>query len=157
MSTESESGVSGSAVDAAKVDSAIAQITGGNQDLSQDPAPAVAPAADNIALQEMVHRTGIQKLIVKCAMGLVATLYLAGIVFACFILRVYYLNPKLIIDWHTSALAGAFVVPPTLIAIALVRAVYKDGGDKKEEESLPALNLIKEIALAVKEAAKAVK
>jgi membrane protein implicated in regulation of membrane protease activity len=54
------------------------------------------------------------------------------------------------VDWHLTLLAAAFAIPATVIVIAIIRSVY--ASQKQEDtDNLPALNLIKEIVVAVKE------
>ncbi|MFM0569129.1 hypothetical protein PQQ88_12450 [Paraburkholderia caledonica] len=140
-------------LDETKVDSAIAQLSGAVGDLSQDDVPA--PAADNIALQESAHRTNLQRHAFLSATGAAMLLYIAAMTFGGLLIYRYCVK-GMDIDWHISALAGAFVVPPTVVIIALIRAIYHKE-EKASGDSLPALNLLKDIAVAVKEAVKAVK
>lgn len=155
-SSESSGEQSAENLDQKKVDAAIAANFAGS-DLSQDNLPPPTPA-DNIALQESIHRTRLQWSVFTIAMIVVALLFAAAIGFGSLVvLRYYRATDHSPIDWHVSALAGAFVIPPTVILIALIRAIYYKSEDKTPTESLPALNLIKDILVAVKEAAKAVK
>ncbi|PRH14295.1 hypothetical protein [Burkholderia multivorans] len=150
VSGEAEAGLSKD-----KVESAIAKLTGG-ADLSQDDVPS--PQADNIALEESNHRRRLQNHLFYWGMGFVGVLFLAAIVFAgAIVCRYWRSSGDGAVDWHVSAIVGAFVIPPTVVLIALIRAIYEKSENKEAGDSLPALNLIKDILIAVKEAAKAVK
>lgn len=54
------------------------------------------------------------------------------------------------IHWHASILAAAFVVPPTIIMVALLRAVYSSKLEK-ESDPAPALAFIKEVLSSIAE------
>jgi len=59
------------------------------------------------------------------------------------------------IDWHTWLIPVSFLLPPTILSVALIRAVYPKPSVKKESDSsletIPAARLIKECAQLLKE------
>jgi hypothetical protein len=123
-------------------------------DLSQDSENNKQQSVqDTIAYQESADRRSMQLTLFNSAIMLSILMFVfAGILAIAIVTKD---SNKL--DWHLPLLAAAFVVPPTLILIAIIRAIYPSSAKSDDKDNLPALNLVKEIAVAIKEAAKAVK
>lgn len=125
-------------------------------DLSQDSEDNKKQSVqDTIAFQESADRRSMQRSLFNSAISLSVLMFSFAAVLVSVI--VYKATDTSKFDWHLPLLAAAFVVPPTLILIAIIRAIYPSSGKSDDKDNLPALNLIKEIAVAVKEAAKALK
>lgn len=124
-------------------------------DLSQDTGSKEQSVQDTIAFQESADRRTRQRhlfisTIVISVLLFIFAAFLAGVI----VCKATDANK---FDWHLPLLAAAFVVPPTLILMAIIRAIYPSSAKADDKDNLPALNLVKEIAVAIKEAAKAVK
>lgn len=123
-------------------------------DLSQDSENNKQQSVqDTIAYQESTDRRSMQWSLFNSAIMLSVLMFIfAGVLAVAIVSK----DPNKL-DWHLPLLAAAFVVPPTLILIAIIRAIYPSSAKSDDKDNLPALNLVKEIAVAIKEAAKAVK
>nr|WP_313657454.1 hypothetical protein [Achromobacter ruhlandii] len=158
MSAQPSIGDSASASpsEAAAVEKALGNS---NPDLSAGGLSANQAERISLATQESAHRINQQQTIFSSLLSLIVLLYLIGAVFSGVAL---YLAAQGVnkVDWHTWLLGLAFIVPPTVLSIVLVRASYysnstQDKGDASD--NLPALSLVKEIAKACTEAVKASK
>lgn len=130
-----------------KKDSAI------GADLSAGYVPPKVLSEDSLGLTEQRHRHGLQQSIFSCAITVAVVLYISAIVFAGFVL-LKSAPGQLGADWHSSLLAGAFIVPPTVMMIVLIRAVYASANSKEASaDDLPSISLVKEILAIVKDAA----
>ncbi len=125
-----------------------------NDDLSQDPPATDTSVMDTLAFQESIDRRSMQRSLFSSAITIALLLFTSAIVLAGMVIA---FHDK--VDWHLAVLAGVFIIPPTLIMIAIIKAIYPNSSpkDSTANESLPALNLIKEIVIAFKEAASALK
>lgn len=120
---------------------------------SPDALPADELGRTDFGVQEFAHRSEMQRNVIKWALRLSIALYLFAML--AFLL-VLYTNPRL--ELHVSTLLIGFFVPPTVIMLVTIKAAHSDKPkEPAAADNLPALNLLKEIAIAVREAIKAVK
>lgn len=124
-------------------------------DLSLGAQPARDIQADNMQLEEYRHRQTLQRHLFRLSAFLALVLFTAASFFGWMVLHYpcgQYEN------WHIYLLPGSFLVPPSIIMLALIRSIYVREGEKPATtEALPALSLIKEIAQALAEAMKGLK
>lgn len=119
-----------------------------DEDLSAGEVSPGRRALDSIALQELNHRLALQQSAFSIAVALAFILFIAAIVFAGAVLYTFGDRDA---HWHSSLLAGAFVIPPTVIVLALLRAVYSSKSDAKSDDSVvPVVNFLKEVVAAFK-------
>ncbi|WP_287880720.1 hypothetical protein [Aquitalea sp.] len=144
-----------SALNAVDATAFFAQPHQTGPDLSQDIGSNTQSVQDTIAFQESADRRAMQRSLFNSAISLSVLMFSFAAVLAAVIVSKATDANKF--DWHLPLLAAAFVVPPTLILIAIIRAIYPSLAKSDDKDNLPALNLVKEIAVAIKEAAKAVK
>lgn len=153
---DSKKGSTASQSEAAAVDQALGEI--GNPDLSAGGLPPAAQERITLAAEESAHRINQQRTIFSSLLSLIVLLYMIGAVFSGIALYLAAQDGNKV-DWHTWLLGLAFIIPPTVLSIVLVRASYysatQDKGDASD--NLPALSLVKEIAKACTEAVKATK
>ncbi len=139
----------------ATTDEAGLDRTDPNKDLSADKSQlnSKVEQPDSWALRSTVHRENLQQNVFSCAVSLVAFLYISAIVFVGCVLYLSATTPK-DINWHFSLLAGALIIPPTVILLVLIRSIYVNASQKNEEKDkvkdvtigdLPALSMIKEL------------
>lgn len=122
------------------------------QDLSEDVAQSeyfrASIPKDDIQLEESRHRQSMQISAFSSGFTFAALLYIVATVIGGSIAYGFVKGSP--VDWHLTLLAAAFIIPPTVIVIVLIRSVYASQPDNSSD-NLPALNLIKEIAVAIKE------
>lgn len=102
--------------------------------------------SDDYQIIEFNHRSKIQKNLMCFVMCISA-----GLLFAA-VGGLFWLIYSNNTDFHMAILVGAFLIPPTVMTIVAVKAAHKEAQDNDATDKLPALNLIKEIAVALKEA-----
>ena len=115
-----------------------------------------------LGLDEQAHRFSTEKTLFSSAISVAVLLYMTAIVMGVGLVVALQRHPD--IHWHVSLLVASFIVPPTVIFVSLIRAVYKkpekaaaENDDKPEDSSLPALGMMKDFAKEVgKEVAKEV-
>lgn len=103
----------------------------------------------DIQLDEWEHRKNMQISAFSTGLSFACMLYLVATVIGGSIAYGFVKGTK--VDWHLTLLAAAFIIPPTVIVIVLIRSVYTNPAETSASDNLPALNLIKEIAVAIKE------
>jgi hypothetical protein len=112
-------------------------------------------ATANFGLKEFEHRIGQQKTAAATAIAWATLLFMTAMAFgAAFVYALVHEAHNL--SWHATILVGAFVVPPTIILVALIKSVYqpeKADGDS----SVPAISFLKELAAAIAAVFKAAK
>lgn len=101
-----------------------------------------------LAMQEFEHRTSQQRSVYMSALGFILLLYVVAIVFAS--IGLFHMTGREAADWHAAILGSTYVIPPTLLLIALIRAIYprQDNGGAND---MPSVDLIKESIAAGKE------
>lgn len=116
-----------------------------------DPLPSEERDTVSLEVEGWVHRKSQQLNVFSITATLAILLYLAAAVFAGTAL--YMALNKYSVDWHTWLIALAFLLPPTILTVALVRAVYPKHSDKNEEglQSLPAVKAATELLKSIKE------
>ncbi|MCR4143497.1 hypothetical protein [Alcaligenes faecalis] len=116
-----------------------------------DPLPKEERASVSLATEAWVHSKSQQLTVFSITATLVVLLYLAATLFAGTAL--YMALSKYSVDWHTWLIALAFLLPPTILTVALVRAVYPKPSDKNEEglQSIPAVKAATELLKSIKE------
>ncbi|MDC7691720.1 hypothetical protein [Vogesella indigofera] len=123
------------------------------EDLSEDSIPAsgnlrTITRSDDIQLEEWNHRKNMQISAFSNGFSFAALLYIVATAIGGSIAYGFVKGTP--VNWHLTLLAAAFIIPPTVIVIVLIRSVYSDQTENSSDH-LPALNLIKEIAVALKE------
>ena len=107
----------------------------------------------NLGISESRHRIGVQTSVFQAVLTFSAMMYMATMaVTACL---VYMLAENPGIHWHASLLIAALAVPPTVMMVALLRAVFQTEKEKQEKDDravFPAHEMIKEIAKGLKDA-----
>lgn len=123
------------------------------QDLSEDDSSKATAANQNkgfdYQLDEWNHRKSMQLSAFSIGFTFAFLLYLVATVIGASVAYGFVKGTK--VDWHLTLLAAAFIIPPTVIVIVLIRSIYTNQADNNPSDNLPALNLVKEIALALKE------
>lgn len=105
-------------------------------------------AKTDIQLEEWQHRKTMQLSVFSSGLTFAALLYIVAAIIGIIVAYGFAIGKN--VDWHLTLLAAAFAIPATVIVIAIIRSVY--ASQKPEDgDNLPALNLIKEIIVAVKE------
>lgn len=82
-------------------------------------------------------------------MAFVALLFLVAVFYGGVILYLLVGDPSGAVHWHASILVAAFVVPPTVMLVALLRSVYAASEDEKNQSLLPVVTMLKDTALAI--------
>lgn len=124
-------------------------MTGAGEDLSQGALSAMEVATANLGLEEHAHRINLQRTLANSALAFVALLFMCAAGFTGVLIYLIAGDSGGEIHWHASILAAAFVVPPTIIMVALLRAVYSKS--EKESDPAPALAFIKEVLSSIAE------
>lgn len=94
-------------------------------------------------LQELSLFLKLRQSLFSSAISLSVILYMTAIVIAG--AMVYMLNKNSDIHWHASLLVAAFVIPPTVIILALMRGVFKSNTQDQDSTGLPAADLVKDV------------
>jgi hypothetical protein len=106
----------------------------------------------SIATEESQHRRGQELTISSSAIALAALLFIAAVSFGLItVFKVSDSAADRTVDWHVLFVPLAFVIPPTVIIVALIRSIYSRSKHGSDADDLPALSLVKEIAIALKE------
>lgn len=112
----------------------------------------------SIGLEEFTHRRDQQLTIASSAVSFAALLFMAAATFGAAAIYCFAAtgHPT---DWHVYFLPISFLIPPTIIILALIRSMYREEPSKTAvaTESFPALTLVKEIASACVEVVKGIK
>jgi hypothetical protein len=117
-----------------------------NQDLGGGSLRAVDRREEEIALDEFKLSQNQKKSLFNAALALAVVLYITAISLT-FVLMVTKDGNT---DWHASFLVAAFVVPPTVIIIGMMKSVYpvKQNGkdsEKNDDIGIPLADISKEI------------
>lgn len=104
----------------------------------------------NLTLDEHKYRLSQRQSLFSSAICFVALLFLVAVVYGGFLLVAVLTHPTSNLHWHASILIAAFIAPPTITLIALMRLVYAPEQKEAETPALtPALSMVKEAAGAV--------
>jgi hypothetical protein len=121
-------------------------------DLSTNNLPASQKAVIDLGLEEQSHRLNLQRTVASSALAFSVVLFIVAAALAIVLLSALAGGERKDLDWHASILVAAFVVPPTVMVVALVRSVY---APKKDDlDSGPALEFIKEVVTIIASAFK---
>ena len=124
-------------------------------DLSEDSLPPEERVVANLGLEESAHRIGAQKTAINAAITMSVLLLMAAIVMAGCMLWLIAKDSS--IHWHSSVLVAALTIPPPVIMVAVLRAVFQTAQKDKEEKSeatpWPAQEVVKELIKALKDSA----
>lgn len=107
----------------------------------------------NLGLEEHAHRIGQQKTVANAAISLAVVLYIAAMTFGGVLLYILATSPNPgSMHWHASLIVAAFVVPPTVLIVAVLRGAYKTEPGAKD--TAPILDLFKEAAKILRDVFK---
>lgn len=126
-------------------------------DLSSEKLSTADQEFVNLGIAESAHRIGTQKSVLNAALALSTVLFMAAIFMALCMLYLIANNPQ--IHWHSSILVAALTIPPTVVMVAVLRAVFRvaqkdqEKPEKEESTSWPTQEVAKELISAVREAA----
>jgi hypothetical protein len=118
-------------------------------DLSGNSLTEAVSQRDSISFEEISHRIKQEEKAFGASLCVVVLLYLAAILFAGIIIC-RYAKTGGSTDWHVSLLAGAFIIPPTVILISLIGAAYHRN-ENISIGKLPSIKLLKELLIIVKD------
>ena len=102
-----------------------------NDDLLAGAVPDLQKQQDNTGIEEHEHRLNLQRSLFNSALLFAFLLYMAGIGMGVYLLILLGSNPN--IHWHAAILVAAFIAPPTIIILALVRGLFQEKKDKNNE------------------------
>lgn len=102
-----------------------------------------------LGLEEHSHRIGLQRTVANSALTFVALLFIVAVVYGGVILYLLMGDPSRSVHWHASILVAAFVVPPTVVLVAVLRAVYAATEDEKNQSFIPLATLFKDTVMAI--------
>lgn len=102
-----------------------------HDDLLDGAVPNLQKQEDSTGIEEHKHRLNLQRSLFNTALMFVFLLYLAAILGGGYLLFLLGSNPN--IHWHAAILVAAFVAPPTIIVLALVRGLFTEKKDKNKE------------------------
>lgn len=113
-------------------------------DLLSGSVPDLKKAEDSFGAEEHRHRLNLQRSLFSSGLAFAALLYMTALAMGFILL--YMLNQNPDIHWHASLLIAAFVIPPTIIVLGLVRSIF---GDKKQKDDdaigVPIADMTKEV------------
>lgn len=117
-------------------------------DLSPDQRQSV-----NLATEAWHFQRSQQGSVFSIVAAIAVLLYMVAGIFGAAVL--YKSANGTALDWHTWLISVSFLLPPTILCVALVRAVYpKDRGNKESDDALksvPAADFLRELARTVRE------
>lgn len=108
-----------------------------------------------MGLDEHNHRLNLQQSLFSSVLSFAAMLYMVAV--AMGFLLIGKLNDNANLHWHASLLIAAFVIPPTVLTVGLMRGIFKDKDGKKDPSEDAGNQSIMDIGKeAVKETVKTV-
>lgn len=117
-----------------------------SDDLLEGSVPENEKGSTDLALKEHQQFYGLRQSVFSSALAFVAVLYMAAIVIAIILVCNMIDKDKSNLHWHASILVAAFVIPPTVILVALMKGVFKGKDAEKDDSSgMPLADLSKEI------------
>lgn len=115
-----------------------------DEDLLAGKVPKRDSDAATLGIREHHQFLNLRQSLFSSVLALVTLLYMTAIVAAGLLLNKLVDNQDL--HWHASILVAAFVVPPTVLLIALMRGILKGKEPEKDESfSFPMADLMKEV------------
>jgi hypothetical protein len=123
----------------------LAEKAAGNSpgvDLSEGVLSPAQAKAVNLGIEEQSHRIGLQKTVFTRAMGFAAFMLGAALAMAFWAFTLYACQEKF--DWHVALLVGAFLLPSTVIMVALIRAAFPKAASK-DDSDFPSVEAIKQL------------
>lgn len=115
-------------------------------DLLSGSVPDLTKKDTDLGIKEHAHRMDMQQSLFSSALAFAALLYMVAV--AMGFIMLWMLNEKPSLHWHASILVGAFIIPPTIIVVGLMRALFKEQKSKdKEDDStgVPIADICKEV------------
>ncbi len=104
--------------------------------------PANAKSIDK-GIQELEQFLNLRQSLFSSTIALATVLYIAAICIAGVLVSMLPGNKDL--HWHASLLVAAFIIPPTVLLLALMRGVFKSTPPEKEDTGLPMLDLSRDL------------
>ena len=126
-----------------------------NDDLLSGTVPRAEEQTSNMGLEEHSHRLSLQRWLFSIVLVFALMLYLVAIIIGLMLINMLRDHSEL--HWHASILIAAFIIPPTVITVGLMRGIFKDKDEKKDPADDAANQSIVDIGKeATKEFAKEV-
>lgn len=126
-----------------------------NDDLLSGTVPRAEEQTSSMGLDEHNHRLNMQRSLFSSVLSFAAMLYMVAV--AMGFLLIAKLNDNANLHWHASLLIAAFVIPPTVLTVGLMRGIFKDKNEKKDNPEDASHQSILDIGKeAVKETVKTV-
>lgn len=126
-----------------------------NDDLLSGTVPRAEEKTSSMGLEEHSHRLNLQRSLFSSVLSFAAMLYMVAV--AMGFLLIGKLNDNANLHWHASLLIAAFVIPPTVLTVGLMRGIFKDKNEKKDNPEDASHQSILDIGKeAVKETVKTV-
>lgn len=101
-----------------------------NDDLLSGTVPRAEEQTSNMGLEEHSHRLNLQRSLFSSVLAFAAMLYMVAVGMG--FLLIGKLNDNANLHWHASLLIAAFVIPPTVLTVGLMRGIFKDKDEKKD-------------------------
>lgn len=96
-----------------------------------------------LGIQEHEQFLSHRQSLFSAALALATVLYIAAIGIALVMLGLLASNEKL--HWHASLLVAAFIIPPTVIVIGLMRGIFRSGNSDKDDTGIPFVDMTKDV------------
>ncbi|MPT00242.1 MAG: hypothetical protein E2581_17315 [Pseudomonas sp.] len=103
--------------------------------------PAKAKSLDK-GIKELEQFLNLRQSVFSSAIALATLLYLTAIALSGIL--VFMLPGNKDIHWHASLLVAAFVIPPTVLLLSLMKGVFKSTPEEKDETGIPTVDVSKD-------------
>lgn len=124
------------------------------EDLSADSLSQIDREVANLGLIESSHRRSAQDTAVSAAITVSVLMFMTAVFLAGCLVYLIAQNPQ--IHWHSSILIAALTIPPTVMMVTVIRAVFQNSQQEKDEKPeptpWPVQEAGKELIKAMKEA-----
>lgn len=122
-------------------------------DLSGDSLPSEEADSLTLGAEQWQHQKDQQRYAFRIAAVISCALYLAAAVFAFVPVMLAFVGQS--VDWHTWLIPVSFLLPPTVIVVALLRSVYpKTSGNVNFVDDAPATSTLREVCQTIRDVCK---